>query len=208
MGLEKIVDFILHVDKYISILIENFGAWTYLFLFLIILCETGLVITPFLPGDSLLFVVGAFAAQGSFNIIWMYFILIFAAILGDSLNYWIGHYFGENVFANWKFFKKKHLEKAKKFYEKHGGKTIIYARFIPIIRTFAPFVAGVGKMRYSRFLSFNIIGGIAWVTLFLFAGYFFGSIPIIEKNLTTVIFLIIGLSILPPIYEYINEKRK
>lgn len=203
----NIFDFILHVDRYINVLIQDYGAFTYLILFIIIFLETGLVITPFLPGDSLLFVVGAFAAQGSFDIIFIFVLLSIAAIIGDSVNYSIGNYFGIRIFKGSRLFKEKYLEKTKNFYQKHGGKTIIIARFIPIIRTFAPFVAGVGKMYYPRFLAFNIIGGLAWVALFLFAGYFFGTIPIIKENLTIVIIIIIFLSILPPIIEYIRSRR-
>lgn len=203
----NLIDFVLHVDKYIDIIIQNFGIFSYLVIFLIIFCETGLVITPLLPGDSLLFVTGAFAAKGSFNLLAIFIVLIFAAILGDTANYMIGNLFGENVFAKSRFFKKEYLEKTKHFYEKHGGKTIIFARFVPIIRTFAPFVAGVGKMKYSRFLSFNVIGGIAWVSLFLLAGYFFGGIPIIKQNLTIVILVIIIASFIPATYELIKNKR-
>ncbi len=203
-----LIDFILHVDKYINVLIQQYGSLTYLILFIIIFLETGLVITPFLPGDSLLFVVGAFAAQGSLDIILLFIILSVAAILGDSLNYSIGNYFGEKVFSRSRFFKKEYLERTKEFYKIHGGKTIIIARFIPIIRTFAPFVAGVGRMHYPKFLAFNITGGLAWIFLFLFTGYFFGTIPLIKENLTLVIIIIIFLSILPPIIEYIRSKRR
>jgi membrane-associated protein len=202
------VDFILHIDKYVGMIIQNYGIFTYLILFLVLFCETGLVITPFLPGDSLLFVTGAFAAKGYINVFALFGILCLAAILGDTINYTIGNYFGEKVFARNRFFKKEHLEKTKKFYEKHGSKTIIFARFVPIVRTFAPFVAGIGKMKYLKFLSFNIIGGIAWVLIFLFGGYFFGGIPIIEKNLTWVIFIIIFISILPAIIEYLRNRKK
>lgn len=202
------IDFILHVDKYIGEFIASYGVFTYGILFFIIFLETGLVLTPFLPGDSLLFVAGAFAAQGSLNVILLFVLLSIAAIVGDTANYWIGHFFGERFFVRRRLIKREHLEKTKKFYEKHGGKTIIYARFVPIIRTFAPFVAGVGAMRYSRFLLFNIIGGVAWAGLFVFAGYFFGGMPIVEENLTLVIFIIILLSLLPPIIEYLKSRRK
>src|SRR3989338_9006379 len=187
MGLiNNLIDFILHIDKYLGVIIQDYGILTYVILFLIIFLETGLVITPFLPGDSLIFVAGTFAAKGYFNVFLLFFILSFAAIIGDTVNYWIG----------------------KNFYEKQGNKTIVIARFIPIIRTFAPFVAGIGKMNYSKFLVYNIIGGVAWVFLFLFGGYLFGEIPFVEKNLTLVIFIIIFISILPPIIEYIRIKRK
>ena len=206
--MNKVIDFILNVDKYLEILIGKFGVLTYFILFLIILLETGLVVTPFLPGDSLLFVAGTFASGGAFNI-WILFILLsVAAILGDSLNYAIGSYFGVRVFEKSRFFKKEYLDKTKGFYDKYGKKTIVMARFVPIIRTFAPFVAGVGKMRYSSFISYNIVGGILWVALFLFGGYFFGQVPFVEKNLTLVIFAIIFISILPPVIEYLRHRLK
>ncbi len=204
----SISGFVLHIDKYIPLIFERFGIFTYLIFFLIIFLETGLVITPFLPGDSLIFVIGAFAAQGFLNVFLLFIILCFAAILGDSVNYWIGSYFGERVFASSRFFKKEYLERTKDFYKKYGGKTIIMARFVPIIRTFAPFIAGVGKMDYVKFFSYNIIGGIVWVFLFLFVGYFFGGISIIKENLTLVIYLIIFLSIIPPIIEYLRSRRR
>jgi len=205
----KIIDFILHLDKYISILIQDFGLWTYLILFLIVFCETGLVVTPFLPGDSLLFAVGAFAAKGSLNILWSFIILSAAAIIGDTVNYWIGHILGPKVFNNEKsrFFKKEYLDRTHQFYEKYGGETIIIARFVPIIRTFAPFVAGIGSMTYWKFLSYNIIGGIGWVAIFVFGGYFFGRIPFVEKNFTVIIFVIIIISMLPGIIEIIRHRR-
>ena len=202
------VDFILHVDRYVGEIIQNYGVLSYFLLFFVIFLETGLVVTPFLPGDSLLFITGAFAASGYINIIIVYLVFLFAAILGDSVNYWIGNYFGERVFSGNRFFKKEHLERTKEFYKKHGGKTIILARFVPIIRTFAPFVAGVGKMEYKKFLSFNVIGGFIWVSLFTFAGYYFGKIPIIEKNLTIVIIVIIFVSIMPIFIEFLRQKRK
>ncbi len=209
MGATKaIIDFILHVDKHLASLIASYGPLTYAILFLIIFLETGLVVTPFLPGDSLLFIAGTFAAQGAFNILLLFVILGIAAILGDSLNYWIGSYFGERVFANSRFFKKEYLQKTQTFYEKHGCKTIILARFMPIVRTFAPFVAGVGKMRYSQFLLYNIVGGIIWVALFLFAGYFFGTLPFVEKNLTLLILIIIFISVIPVVVEYLRSRRK
>lgn len=207
--LSKAIDVILHLDKYISILIQTFGIWTYCILFLIIFCETGLVVTPFLPGDSLLFAVGAFAAKGSLNI-WIVFILLaFAGILGDTVNYWIGHYIGPKVFKAEKtrFLKREHLERTHEFYEKHGGKTIIIARFIPIIRTFAPFVAGIGKMNYLKFISYNIIGGISWVAIFVFGGYFFGNLEFVKKRFTIIIFAIIIISILPGVFEFLRQRR-
>ena len=208
MVMPKLIDFIIHIDKYIEIIIANYGIFTYFILFFIVFIETGLVIAPFLPGDSLIFVAGAFAARGAMNVYLLFFLLCIAAILGDTVNYWIGSYFGKNVFSNSRFFKKEHLKRTEEFYDKYGSKTIIIARFVPIVRTFAPFVAGVGKMKYSKFITYNITGGIAWVLVFLFAGYFFGTIPFVEKNLTLFIFAIIFISLLPPVVEYIRQKRR
>ncbi len=203
-----LVDFVLHIDKYVGMIFQKFGIFTYVIFFAIIFFETGIVITPFLPGDSLLFVIGAFAAQGYLNIFLLFIILSVAAILGDTLNYWIGNYFGEKIFSKSRFFKQEHMEKAKSFYDKHGKKTIILARFVPIVRTFAPFVAGVGKMKYSTFLLYNIVGGIVWVGLLLFAGYFFGGLAVIEENLTIVIYAIVAISLIPMIIEYIRSRKK
>lgn len=202
------IDFVLHLDKYISELINYFGVFSYLILFLVIFIETGLVIMPFLPGDTLLFIVGSFSAQGVFNIFLIGIILVIAAITGDSLNYFIGNYFGERVFEKNAFFNRKYLEKTKKFYEKHGGKTIFFARFIPIIRSFAPFVAGVGKMPYRRFFLFNVIGGLVWVCFFLSFGYFFGSLPIIKDNFGIFIGIIIVASAIPVIIEIIRQRKQ
>lgn len=203
--LTALIDFILHIDKYLEILIQGYGTLVYLFLFAIIFLETGLVITPFLPGDSLIFVAGAFAASGSFNIFLLFILLAIAAILGDTLNYWLGNKFGEKVFS--RFIKQEHLEQTRLFFHKHGKKTIVLARFVPIIRTFAPFVAGIGKMEYKIFLSYNIIGGIAWTALFTFAGYFFGNIQIVKNNLNIVIIAIIIISFIPVISEYLKHKK-
>ncbi len=201
------IDFILHLDKYLSVIIQDFGVWSYLILFVVIFIETGLVITPFLPGDSLLFAAGAFAAAGAFNPVLLFGLLAVAAVLGDTANYWIGHSIGPRVFTgNVRFLKKEYLDKTQAFYEKHGGKTIFLARFIPIIRTFAPFVAGVGKMRYGYFISYNIIGGIVWTALFIFAGFFFGNLPFVEKNFSLVIIAIIVISVLPAVWEYFKAK--
>lgn len=208
--LYSIVDFILHIDDHLVEIVNNYQTWTYLILFLIIFAETGLVVTPFLPGDSLLFAAGAIIAkpETDLNIFAMWILLIVAGILGDLVNYHIGQYVGPKAFSGkYRFLKKEYLEKTERFYDKHGGKTIIYARFVPIIRTFAPFVAGVGSMSYAKFASFNVVGAILWVTSFLFIGYFFGGLPVIKDNFTLVIFAIIGLSILPPVIEVIKEKR-
>ncbi|VVB78395.1 SNARE associated Golgi protein [uncultured archaeon] len=202
------VDFILHVDRYVGQIIQNYGVLSYFILFLVIFLETGLVITPFLPGDSLLFITGAFASSGYLNIFIVFFVFLFAAVLGDSVNYLIGSYFGEKLFSGNRFFKKEHLEKTKGFYKKHGGKTIILARFVPIVRTFAPFVAGIGKMEYKRFLSFNLLGGLLWVSLFTFAGYYFGKIPVVQENLTLVIMSIIVISLIPIFIEFLRNRKK
>ncbi len=203
----NIIDIIIHLDKYLDLIFQSYGNVTYLLIFIIIFLETGFVLTPFLPGDSLLFVVGTFAAKGSLNVFLLLIFISLAAILGDTVNYFAGNYFGEKVFSKSRFFKQEYLERTKEFYKKHGRKTIILARFIPIIRTFAPFVAGVGKMSYKEFLAFNIIGGISWVALFLFAGFFFGEIPIIRENLTLVILLIVVASFIPPILEFIKSRN-
>jgi membrane-associated protein len=176
-------------------------------LFFIIFLETGFVVTPFLPGDSLLFAAGAFAGMGWLNVSLLFFLLAIAAILGDTVNYWIGHYIGPRAFSgNIRFLKQEHLIRTHEFYEKHGGKTIVLARFVPIIRTFAPFVAGIGAMSYGRFVTYNVVGGIAWVALFSFGGYFFGNIPFVKENFTLVILGIIFVSLLPPIIEYLKVR--
>jgi membrane-associated protein len=207
--ISNLVDFILHLDVHLNTIIQNFGIWTYLILFLIIFLETGIVVTPFLPGDSLLFAAGSFAALGSLNPIALFLILTAAAILGDTLNYWIGHYIGPRAFSgNIRFLKKEYLDRTHGFYEKHGGKTIILARFIPIIRTFAPFVAGIGAMTYPSFFFYNVIGAIAWVGLFVFGGYFFGNLQFVKDNFTIVIMAIIVISVLPGVFEFLREKFK
>jgi len=203
--MSTIIDFIVHIDRYIEIMIQNYGIFVYAIMFVVVFVETGFVVMPFLPGDSLLFVAGTFAAVGSLNVIWLFLLLSFAAIIGDTVNYWVGKYFGEKVFS--KFIKKEHLDKTKSFYDKYGKKTIIIARFIPIVRTLAPFVAGVGKMHYSTFLIYNIIGGISWVLIFVFAGYSFGTIPAVKENLSLIILGIIILSIIPAIVEYFRGKQ-
>ena len=201
------VDLFLHLDKYLSVVIENFGLWTYLLLFLVIFMETGFVVTPFLPGDSLLFAAGTFAALGSLNVVGLLLLLSLAAILGDTANFWIGHFVGPRVFhENVRFVKKEHLERTHEFYEKHGGKTIVLARFAPIIRTFAPFVAGIGRMTYGRFVTYNVFGGIAWVSLFTLLGYFFGNLQVVKDNFTLVILAIIAISLLPFLYEILKAR--
>ena len=201
------IDFFIHLDEHLKVIIENYSTWTYLILFLVIFSETGFVVTPFLPGDSLLFAAGTFAAIGSLNPWLLFLLLTTAAILGDTINYSIGHFIGPRVFTqDIRFLKREYLDRTHEFYEKHGGKTIILARFIPIIRTFAPFVAGVGIMTYSKFIIYNVIGGIIWVGGFTFLGYRFGNIPAVKDNFTLVIMAIIILSILPPIIEYLRER--
>jgi membrane-associated protein len=203
------IDFVLHMDEHLATIISQYGTWTYAVLFLIIFLETGFVVTPFLPGDSLLFAAGTFAALGSLSP-WVLFVLLgIAAIIGDTVNYWIGNYIGDRAFSgNIRWLKKEYLERTHEFYEKHGGKTIILARFVPIIRTFAPFVAGVGSMTYGRFVTYNVVGGITWVGIFTFLGYFFGNLPFVKKNFELVIFAIIFISLLPPIFEYFKARKE
>lgn len=207
-----IVDFILHIDVHLARLVADYGVWIYAILFLIIFCETGLVVTPFLPGDSLLFVGGALAALpgNDLNIHLLALCIVIAAIAGDALNYTIGRLFGEKLFqrADSKVFRRSYLDKTHGFYAKHGGKTIILARFIPIVRTFAPFVAGMGKMSYRQFALFNIAGAIAWVVLFSYAGYLFGDLPVVQKNLNLLIVAIIVISVLPGIIEVLRHRRQ
>jgi len=203
------IDFFIHLDKYLPKIIESFGVWSYVIIFIVIFCETGLVVTPILPGDSLLFALGSFAAIGAFSIELLLVTLCIAAIAGDTVNYAAGHFIGPKVFhyEDGRFFKKAYLKRTHKFYEKHGGKTIVIARFMPIIRTFAPFVAGIGAMSYPKFIIYNISGGIAWVCLFLLGGYYFGNIPAVKNNFTLVILAIVLISILPGFIEYWRHKR-
>jgi membrane-associated protein len=201
------IDFVLHIDRYLDLIIRFAGVWTYAVLFVIIFIETGLVVTPFLPGDSLLFAAGAFAAKGSLNIYAMWITLIIAAVLGDTANYWIGHYIGPRA-ANLRWVKKEYLERTQAFYDKHGGKTIFLARFVPIVRTFAPFVAGIGKMRYGYFLTYNVVGGVVWVSAFLWLGYFFGNLPFIERNFSLVVIAIILISVMPAVIEAVKARRE
>jgi membrane-associated protein len=204
----QIIDFIVHVDTHLDAIIRDYGTWTYAILFLIIFAETGLVVTPFLPGDSLLFAAGTFAARGSLEPALLFLLLAVAAILGDAVNYSVGRYLAPRAEKGFRFIKKEHLDRTHAFYERHGGKTIIIARFMPIIRTFAPFVAGVGSMQYRRFAMFNVSGAIIWIGLFVYAGYFFGNIPAVEHNFTLVIMAIIFVSILPGIIEFIRHRRR
>jgi membrane-associated protein len=206
--IKNLFDIFLHLDEYLGEVIRNYGVWTYGLLFLVIFMETGLVITPFLPGDSLIFASGTFAGFGDLNV-WILFILLSgAAILGDTVNYWIGHYIGPKAFSgNNRFLKKEYLDRTHAFYERHGGKTIILARFVPIVRTFAPFVAGVGAMSYGKFITYNLVGGIAWVAIFLFMGYFFGRQDFVQNNFSLVVIMIIGISVLPMVYEYLKSRR-
>lgn len=206
--IKDLIDLFLHLDRHLSELIAQYGTWTYGILFLIVFCETGLVVTPFLPGDSLLFAAGTFAGMDALNPFVLFLLLCAAAILGDTANYWIGARIGPRAFSgSVRFLNQTHLRKTEAFYEKHGGKTIILARFVPIIRTFAPFVAGIGTMRYPRFLAYNVIGGVLWVGLFVFGGYLFGNIPAVRQNFSLVIVAIILLSVLPIAIEWFRTRR-
>lgn len=204
-----LLDFILHLDVHLAELISAYGTLTYVILFAIIFAETGLVVFPFLPGDSLLFAAGTLSALGSLHLSAILLLFITAAIVGDSVNYWIGNLLGQKVVdnKNIKFINQEHIDKTEAFFKKHGGKAIVLARFVPIVRTFAPFVAGVGKMHYETFLFYNVVGGIIWVGLFTLAGYFFGNIPFVKEHFEFVIFGIIGISLVPMLYEYIKERN-
>jgi len=207
------IDYFIHLDRYLGGMIEYFGVWIYVLLFLVIFCETGLVVTPFLPGDSLLFGLGAFAAnpylKGPLEIEWLWALLLAASISGDTVNYSIGKYFGPRVFSydNSRFFRKDYLNRTHEFYEKYGAKTIIIGKFMPIIRTFAPFVAGIGHMTYPKFIAVNVTGGFCWISLFLFGGYYFGNFPVVKENFTMVIFAIIIISIMPGLYQFLRQRR-
>lgn len=204
------VDFFVHLDRHLATIIQSFGGWTYFIFFLVIFCETGLVVTPFLPGDSLLFGLGTFAALGALQIEWLLILLCIAAVAGNTVNYTMGKFVGPKVFheENVRFLNKQYLDRTHAFYEKHGGKTIVIARFIPIIRTFAPFVAGIGKMTYSRFTCYNVFGSVAWITIFIMGGYYFGNLPAVKSNFTLVIFAIIIISVLPVVVEYLRQRGR
>ena len=206
--LTHLIDFILHIDDHLQEIIRNYGGLTYLILFLIVFAETGLVVTPILPGDSLLFAAGTFAALGSLDPIILTVLLIMAAVVGDGVNYWIGHWIGPKAFSGkvpW--LRQDYLKRTEAFYEKHGGKTIILARFVPIVRTFAPFVAGVGRMQYGRFLAYNVVGAVLWVTICVTAGYFFGNLPFVRDNFSLVVLGIVGVSLIPLVVEWIRQRR-
>lgn len=204
------LDVLLHLDKYLLILTQHYGLWIYLILFLIIFCETGLVVAPFLPGDSMLFVAGTLASTGAMDVNMLIGILVTAAFSGDNTNYWIGRFVGPKVFSHEKsrFFNHEHLQRTHAFYEKHGGKTVVFCRFLPIIRTFAPFVAGVGSMGYRKFMLFSLAGGVSWIAFFIYCGYFFGNTPIVKQNLSVFIMVIILMTILPGAFGLIRQKLK
>jgi membrane-associated protein len=207
--LKQLADVFLHLDTHLSQVIAQYGEWTYFILFLIIFCETGLVVTPFLPGDSLLFAAGTFAALGALDVRLLVPLLIVAAVVGDTVNYWVGASIGPRAFeGNLRFLRKEHLDRTRAFYERHGGKTIILARFVPIVRTFAPFVAGVGAMSYPRFITYNVVGAVLWVGLLVLAGFFFGNIPVVRENFTVVILAIIAISVMPVVVEAVRGRRR
>ncbi len=204
------IEFVLHLDKHLNSVIESYGVLCYLLFFAVIFAETGLVVTPFLPGDSLLFALGTLSATGSLHVAWLFAVLSAAAVLGDNANYTIGKYFGSMILKKqgaW-FLKKEHIDRTHRFYERYGPKTIVLARFVPIVRTFAPFVAGLGEMSYLRFFIYNVAGGVLWIALFLFGGYFFGNVRIVKENFTITIFAIIIISIMPAVIEVLRERRR
>jgi membrane-associated protein len=207
-NLGNLINIVLHMEKYFTVIIQTYGIWTYALLFLIIFCETGLVITPFLPGDSILFAAGALASIGSLKIFSLFAVFYAAAVIGDTANYLIGHKIGDTLSGkeNIRFIRKEHLLRANTFYEKHGSLTIVIGRFIPIIRTFVPFVAGIGKMKYSAFLTYNMLGGLLWISLFLGGGYFFGSLPFIKHHFSYFLIGIIVISIIPAVFAYFKDK--
>jgi membrane-associated protein len=208
--IERLWDLVIHLDRHLNGVIQDYGVWTYLILFLIIFCETGLVVTPILPGDSLLFAVGTFIAAGALDLAPTLALLSLAAVAGDTVNYAIGYRVGPQVFRNKqsRLFKREYLDHTHRFYERHGAKTIVIARFVPIVRTFAPFVAGIGRMSYARFVTYNVIGGVGWIAALVMGGYAFGNIPVVRRNFTLVIFAIIGLSILPGVIEFFRQRGR
>src|SRR5215470_6764056 len=207
--MSHLIDVFLHLDMYLDTVIQQYGVWMYFILFVVVFLETGVVVTPFLPGDSLLFAAGALCARGDLAVGWLFVFLWLAAVLGDTVNYSIGHLIGPRAFhGRNRFFKREHLDRTHQFYERHGGKTIVLARFIPIIRTFAPFVAGIGRMSYGRFVAYNVGGGLLWTALFVFGGYYFGNLPVVKRNFTLVILAIIILSLAPPVIELIRNARR
>jgi membrane-associated protein len=206
----KIIDIALHLDKYLSAIIQQYGTWTYGILFFVIFFETGFVVMPFLPGDSLLFAAGTFAALKALNIYWLLGLLAAAAIIGDTVNYWVGHALGPKIFhkEDSRIFRKEYLDRTHAFFEKYGGKTIIIARFVPIVRSFAPLVAGIGRMSYGRFIAYNVVGGVGWVLILTGAGYFFGNMPVVKKNFSLVILAIIVISTIPAVTEALRHRKK
>lgn len=208
--LGRLVTIVLHFDQYLDAVIQTYGVWAYLILFLIVFCETGLVVTPFLPGDSLLFVAGAIAARGSLDVWWLAGSLAVAAVTGDAVNYWVGRSLGARLLRQGevRYLKKDYLDRTHQFYEKYGAKTIVLARFVPIIRTFAPFVAGLGRMTYRRFAVYNVAGGIVWIAIFVFGGYFFGNVPVVKRHFTLVILAVIVLSVLPLVVSFLRERSR
>ena len=207
--IKSLADFFIHLDLHIGALTAAYGAWTYLIIFLIIFCETGLVVTPFLPGDSLLFVLGALSAQGTLHVEWLLGLLSAAAILGNVVNYSVGRILAPKVFNNERipFLKQEYLNRTRDFYAKYGAKTIIITRFVPIIRTFAPFLAGVGSMSYGKFMTYNAVGGILWVFVGVLSGVFFGNLPFVQKNFSAVILMIVGISLIPAVIEYLKHRE-
>jgi membrane-associated protein len=206
--LATLVDLILHVDTHLQNLTMTYDNWVYLILFVVVFVETGLVVTPFLPGDSLLFAAGALAALGALHVGWLWLLLVVAAIAGDTVNYWFGQRIGARAFdGRFRFLKPEHLERTEQFFERHGGKAVLLARFVPLVRTFAPFVAGMGAMHYGRFITFNITGALSWVSLFLLGGYFFGGLPIVQENFHLIVPAIILLSLVPIVVEFVRARR-
>ena len=207
--MSHLIDVFLHLDMYLDTVIQQYGVWMYFILFVVVFLETGIVVTPFLPGDSLLFAAGALCARGDLAVGWLFMLLCLAAVLGDTVNYSIGHLIGPRAFHGQnRFFKREHLDRTHQFYERHGGKTIVLARFIPIMRTFAPFVAGIGRMSYGRFVIYNVLGGLLWTVLFVFGGYYFGNQLVVQQNFSLVILAIIVLSLMPLVIELVQNYRR